>query len=126
MGVAASGATLEIQLVADVARLQRDMKDMQTIVKGATSSASRSFDDLAKGSVAAATAHAAAAQTIARSAVTGAAGVRSLGMAASNSNIANAGNGAHHQECGRAASRRRQPSSRLFDGDRAHQHRGAI
>jgi hypothetical protein len=88
MGVAASGATLEIQLVADVARLQRDMKDMQTIVKGATSSASRSFDDLAKGSVAAATAHAAAAQTIARSAVTGAAGVRSLGMAASNSNIA--------------------------------------
>jgi hypothetical protein len=88
MGVAASGATLEIQLVADVARLQRDMKDMQTIVKGATSSASRSFDDFAKGSVAAATAHAASAQTIARSAVTGAAGVRSLGMAASNSNIA--------------------------------------
>ena len=33
MGVKASGATLEIQLVADVARLQRDMKAMQATVR---------------------------------------------------------------------------------------------
>jgi hypothetical protein len=43
MGVPASGATLEIQLVADVARLQRDMKAMQDVVGNATDRAGKSL-----------------------------------------------------------------------------------
>jgi hypothetical protein len=79
MGIPASGATLEIQLVADVARLQRDMKAMQDVVGAATVSAGKSFNDLAKGSAAAAAAQAAAAQASARAATTGAAGIKAMG-----------------------------------------------
>jgi hypothetical protein len=81
MGVAASGATLEIQLVADVARLRRDMSAMQQTVKAATVGAGRSFDDLARGSAASAAVQAAAAQKVARAAMTGAGGVRAMGAA---------------------------------------------
>lgn len=88
MGVAASGATLEIQLVADVARLKSDMAAMQAAIGSATGNAGKSFDTLARGSAAAAAAQAAAAQTMARAAMTGASGMHALGTSAQNARIA--------------------------------------
>jgi hypothetical protein len=81
MGVSSSGATLEIQLVADVARLQRDMDQMKRIVGDATSSTTRSFTTASAGTVAAATQMASAAQNTARAAMVGGAGIKSMGKA---------------------------------------------
>jgi hypothetical protein len=65
----ASGATLEIQLVADVARLQRDMKSMQDVVGNATAGAGKSFAGMSAQTVSSATMMAAAAQASARASV---------------------------------------------------------
>jgi hypothetical protein len=81
MGVPASGATLEIQLVADVARLQSDMKAMQDVVSNATAGAGKSFAGMSAQTVNSATLMAAAAQASARAATTGAAGVATMGAA---------------------------------------------
>lgn len=82
MGVQSSGATLEIQLVADVARLKSDMANMQSVVANATGNAGASFTKMGSTSAAAATAMAAAAQQSARAAVVHAEGLGTVGKAA--------------------------------------------
>jgi hypothetical protein len=79
MGVPTGAATLEIQLIADVARLQRDMAAMKTAVADATGSATAAFNNTSAASVAAATRMAAGAQAAARAAMGGAAGVATMG-----------------------------------------------
>jgi hypothetical protein len=88
MGVPASGATLEIQLVADVARLQRDMKAMQDVVGTATDRVSTSLGGVSKSSAAMATQMAAGAQAAARAATAGAAGYDAIGLSSNNARIA--------------------------------------
>jgi hypothetical protein len=87
MGVGASGATLEIQLVADVARLKRDMAAMQDAVGSATASATKSFAGLSAQTVNSAAQMAAAAQASARAAVTMGTGLKSAGISAANARI---------------------------------------
>jgi len=69
MGVQASGATLEIQLVADVARLKSDMAQMQAVVNSATGNVGNAFGKMASGTGVAASAMAASAQQSARAAM---------------------------------------------------------
>lgn len=88
MGVAAGGATLEIQLVADVARLKRDMADMRSAVQSATGGAEAAFRRTAASTAASATQMAAAAQAAARSAMGMAGGI---GVASSTAAV-----GRHH------------------------------
>jgi hypothetical protein len=81
VGVSASGATLEITLVADVARLKRDMAQMQQVVGSATSGVKASFEAVSVSTAASATRMAAAAQVSARAAVGLAGGVTAAGAA---------------------------------------------
>lgn len=81
MGVPTSGATLEIQLVADVARLQRDMAAMKRTVTDATGTAEAAFQRTGAQSAAAASQMAAAAQAAARAAVGNAGAVANMGRA---------------------------------------------
>jgi hypothetical protein len=83
MGVASSGATLEIQLVADVARLKRDMDAMKSTVASATSGVAASFSKVGGSTGLVATQMAATAQSSARAAV----GLKSVGMSAMNARI---------------------------------------
>jgi hypothetical protein len=83
MGVASSGATLEIQLVADVARLKRDMDAMKSTVASATSGVEASFAKVGGTTGQVATQMALAAQTSARAAV----GIKAVGMSANSARI---------------------------------------
>lgn len=87
MGVGASGATLEIQLVADVARLKRDMAAMQDTVASATASAGKSFAGMSAQTVNSAAQMAAAAQASARAAVGMAGGIKTATGSMQNANI---------------------------------------
>ena len=87
MGVGASGATLEIQLVADVARLKRDMAAMQETIASTTASAGKSFAGMSAQTVNSAAQMAAAAQASARAAVGMAAGIKTAHGSMQNANI---------------------------------------
>jgi hypothetical protein len=88
MGVSSSSATLEIQLVADVARLQRDMAAMKATIGDATSTSTRNFATMATGSATGAAQMAASAQSIARNAVTSGKALKSVGQQANDARIA--------------------------------------
>lgn len=81
MGVPTGAATLEIQLIADVSRLQRDMAAMKKTVADATGSATTSFQRTGAASAASASQMAAAAQAAARAAMGNTAAVTGMGRA---------------------------------------------
>jgi hypothetical protein len=81
MGVPTGAATLEIQLIADVARLQSDMSAMKRTIADATGSASASFQRTGAASAASAAQMAAAAQAAARAAMGNTAAVAGMGRA---------------------------------------------
>lgn len=79
MGVKSSGATLEIQVIADIARLQKDMSEMKRVVADATGTAGASFQRSGAQSAAAASQMAAAAQVAARAAMGNAGAITGMG-----------------------------------------------